>query len=77
MKSTIKEVAHLAGVSIATVSYVMNGTKKVRPETEKKVLDAVTKLNYHVNPLARNLRKGESKLIGFVVNDMSRKLPLA
>ncbi|MBK5246837.1 MAG: LacI family DNA-binding transcriptional regulator, partial [Peptostreptococcaceae bacterium] len=38
MKSTIKEVAHLAGVSIATVSYVLNGTKKVRPETEQKVL---------------------------------------
>lgn len=71
MKSTIKEVAHLAGVSIATVSYVLNGTKKVRPETEQKVLDAVTKLNYHVNPLARNLRKGESKLIGFVVSDLS------
>jgi len=49
----------------------MNGTKKVRPETERKVLDAVSKLNYHVNPLARNLRKGESKLIGFVVNDLS------
>ena len=70
MKSTIKEVAHLAGVSIATVSYVLNGTKKVRAETEQNVLDAVTKLNYHVNPLARNLRKGESKLIGFVVNDL-------
>ncbi|HKM06821.1 MAG TPA: LacI family DNA-binding transcriptional regulator [Sphaerochaeta sp.] len=71
MKSTIKEVAHLAGVSIATVSYVLNGTKRVRPETEQRVMDAVTKLNYHVNPLARNLRKGESKLIGFVVNDLS------
>ncbi|NCB01314.1 MAG: LacI family transcriptional regulator [Spirochaetia bacterium] len=71
MKSSIKEVAYLAGVSIATVSYVLNGTKKVRPETEKRVLDAVKKLNYHVNPLARNLRKGESKLIGFVVSDFS------
>jgi len=71
MKSSIKEVAHLAGVSIASVSYVLNGTKKVRPETEQRVFDAVSKLNYHVNPLARNLRKGESKLIGFVVNDLS------
>lgn len=71
MKSSIKEVAHLAGVSIATVSYVLNGTKKVRPETEERVLEAVKKLNYHVNPLARNLRKGESKLIGYVVCDLS------
>ncbi len=71
MKSSIKEVAHLAQVSIATVSYVLNGTKKVRPETEKRVLDAVKKLHYQVNPLARNLRKGESKVIGFVVSDFS------
>ncbi|HCG63256.1 MAG: hypothetical protein CVV48_12215 [Spirochaetae bacterium HGW-Spirochaetae-4] len=71
MKSSIKEVAHLAGVSVATVSYVLNGTKKVRPETEKRVMDAVQKLNYQINPLARNFRKGESKLIGFVVCDLS------
>lgn len=71
MKSSIKEVAHLAGVSVATVSYVLNGTKRVRPETEKRVMDAVQKLNYQVNPLARNFRKGESKLVGFVVCDLS------
>lgn len=71
MKSSIKEVAHLAGVSVATVSYVLNGTKHVRPETEKRVMDAVKKLNYQINPLARNFRKGESKLIGFVVCDLS------
>jgi LacI family transcriptional regulator len=71
VKSSIKEVAYLAGVSVATVSYVLNGTKKVRKETEKRVMDAVQKLHYQVNPLARNLRKGESKLIGFVVCDLS------
>lgn len=71
MKSSIKEVAHLAKVSIATVSYVINGTKKVRPETEKRVLDAVDKLNYQVNPLARNLRKGQSKTVGLIVSDLS------
>ncbi|MEA5032803.1 MAG: LacI family DNA-binding transcriptional regulator, partial [Sphaerochaeta sp.] len=71
MKSSIKEVAHLAGVSVATVSYVLNGTKRVRPETERRVMDAVRKLDYQINPLARNFRKGESKLIGFVVCDLS------
>ncbi len=71
VKSSIKEVAHLAQVSIATVSYVLNGTKRVKPETEKRVMDAVRKLNYQVNPLARNLRKGESKLIGFVMSDFA------
>ncbi|MGI6432784.1 MAG: LacI family DNA-binding transcriptional regulator [Sphaerochaetaceae bacterium] len=71
MKATIKEVAQLAGVSVATVSYVLNGTKRVYPETKKRVLDAVQKLNYQINPLARNFRKGESKLVGFVVCDLA------
>jgi LacI family transcriptional regulator len=71
MKPSIVEVAQLAGVSIATVSYVLNGTKRVRPETAQKVMDAVEKLQYQINPLARNFRKGESKLIGFVVCDLS------
>lgn len=71
MKSSIKEVAHLAGVSIATVSNVLNHTKHVRPETEEKVMDAVRKLNYQINPLARNFRTGRSKIIGFVVCDLS------
>jgi len=71
MKASIKEVAKLAGVSVATVSHVLNKTKNVLPETEKKVLDAVDKLNYQINPLARNLRRGESKIIGFIVSDLS------
>ncbi len=71
MKPSIVEVAQLAGVSTATVSYVLNGTKRVRPETTRKVMEAVDKLQYQINPLARNFRKGESKLIGFVVCDLS------
>ncbi len=71
MKATIKEVARLANVSVATVSNVLNQTKRVSPETVKRVEDAVKKLNYQINPLARNFRKGESKLIGFVVCDLS------
>lgn len=71
MKATIKEVARLANVSVATVSNVLNQTKRVAPETAKRVEEAVKKLNYQINPLARNFRKGESKLIGFVVCDLS------
>jgi|SRR6056297_275727 len=71
MQASIKEVARLAGVSVATVSNVLNKTKKVRPDTEERVMEAVRKLNYRVNPLARNLRRGESKIIGFIVSDLS------
>ncbi len=71
MKASIKEVAKLAGVSVATVSHVLNGTKNVRPETKRRVDNAVMKLNYQINPIARNLRKGESKIIGFVVSNLA------
>lgn len=71
MKSSIKEVARLAGVSVATVSHVLNNTKNVRPATRQRVEEAVGKLNYQINPIARNLRKGESKMIGFVVSNLS------
>ncbi len=71
MKASIKEVARLAGVSVATVSHVLNKTKNVRPETRTRVEQAVTKLNYQINPMARNLRRGETKTIGFVVANMA------
>ncbi|MCF7944365.1 MAG: LacI family transcriptional regulator [Spirochaetia bacterium] len=71
MKASIKEVAKLAGVSVATVSHVLNKTKKVLPQTEKRVMDAVDILHYQINPLARNLRRGESKIVGFVVSDLT------
>lgn len=71
MSVSIKEVAKLAGVSVATVSNVLNQTKNVRAETKSKVEIAVSQLKYQINPLARNFRKGESKVIGFVVSDLS------
>jgi LacI family transcriptional regulator len=68
---SIKEVAKLAGVSVATVSNVLNNTKKVSSGTRAKVETAVSQLNYQINPLARNFRKGQSKVVGFVVSDLS------
>lgn len=45
--ASIRDVARLAGVSIATVSRVINGYNNVSEETRKKVIDAIRKLNYH------------------------------
>lgn len=67
---TIKDVAKLAGVSISTVSRVMNDSKPVSPESRRKVLDAVNKLDFKPNELARSLVMRRSNMIGVVVKDL-------
>lgn len=67
---TIKDVAKLAGVSISTVSRVMNDSKPVSPESRRKVLDAIDKLDFKPNELARSLVMKRSNLIGVVVKDI-------
>ncbi|MHC1784586.1 MAG: LacI family DNA-binding transcriptional regulator [Anaerolineaceae bacterium] len=62
--ATINDVARLAGVSGATVSHVINNTRKVNPETHIRVEKAILALDYHPNATARGLKTGYSKLIG-------------
>jgi LacI family transcriptional regulator len=69
-KSTMKDVAEAAGVSTTTVSHVLNGTRFVSPEVTAKVKSVVKKLNFKANPVARHLRSGESRMIGFVVSNL-------
>ncbi len=69
--STIKDVAKKAGVSIATVSYVINKTKRVSPETEARVNKAIEELNYRVNHFASNIKTGKSRSVAFLMADMS------
>ena len=66
-QATIYEVASHAGVSIATVSYVMNGKKKVSEDTAARVKEAAEKLGYHPNQSARSLRSSKSGLIGMII----------
>jgi DNA-binding LacI/PurR family transcriptional regulator len=63
-----RDVAREAGVSQATVSYILNETKNVRikPETREAVLEAVRKLNYHPNQIARGMRLNRSMSIGII-----------
>ncbi len=68
--ATIREVASRAGVSVATVSYVLNDTRKVRPETEQRVLLAAKELGYSPNTAARSLVVGRSSMLGLVVPDI-------
>jgi LacI family transcriptional regulator len=63
-----KDVANLAGVSVATVSYVINnGPRPVSLEARKKVEAAVAELGYYPNELARSLRLQQSSIIGVVI----------
>lgn len=61
------DVARLAGVSHQTVSRVINGSDKIRPDTRERVQRAIDQLGYRPNPLARALVRGRSGLIGIVV----------
>lgn len=70
-KITIKDVAKEAGVSHATVSMVFSGQTRISEKTRERVLVVARKLKYVPNLGASNLRKGESKLIGFIVNDIA------
>ena len=69
--ASIKDVANKAGVSISTVSNVISGTKFVSPELTKKVTDAVTALNFKINPMARGVKTGKSHTIGVITADIS------
>ena len=69
--ANMKDVAEKAGVSVATVSHVINKTRHVSEPTRKKVLESMKELNYSPNKIARSLRKKETKTIGFIVPDIS------
>lgn len=69
-RASISAVADHAGVSVATVSRVMNGQAGVRPKTRDKVMAAVEALGYRMNHLARNLRTAESRLLLTMVPDV-------
>ena len=69
--ATIKEVSRLARVSTATVSRVLNGTSPVASATRERVLDAIARLEYKPNALARGLATNRSGGIGITVNEVS------
>ncbi len=71
--ATIKDVAKEAGVSVATVSRVLNGTDRVRLETVDAVQAAIEKLNYHPNFLGRTLRRLETMKILVVLPTISNQ----
>ncbi|MDT0165382.1 LacI family DNA-binding transcriptional regulator [Actinotalea sp. AC32] len=71
MAATMQDVARLAGVSVKTVSNVVNGYPHIRPATRDRVLAAIEELGYQLNLTARNLRTGRTGIIGLAVPELS------
>lgn len=67
---TLKDVAALSGVSIATASKALNNRDQVHPETRTRVLEAAQKIRFRPNPLAQGLLAGQSGTVGMLTDDL-------
>ena len=70
---SIKDIAKMAGVSIATVSRVINKNGKVAKETEEKILQIMKENNYVPNLLAKGIRTNKVTTVGIVIPDISNE----
>lgn len=73
-KVSIKDIARQLGISISTVSFVVNGKakeKRISEPVTKKVLELVEELGYKPDALAKSFRTGKTNIIGFLVDDIS------
>jgi DNA-binding LacI/PurR family transcriptional regulator len=68
---TLRDVARLAGVSVATTSKVLNKKSSVRPKLVQRVLSAVAALDYQPDQVARSLKVGQTDTIGIVIPDIT------
>lgn len=70
--ATIYDVAGAAGVSLATVSRVLNSPEKVKEETRQRVLKVIKELGYRPNVIARGLASRKTTTVGVVISDITR-----
>ncbi|OCA80196.1 transcriptional regulator [Chryseobacterium contaminans] len=74
-RPSIKDIATLAGVSVATVSYVLNKKEgqRISEETRKKIFEIAETINYTPNKIAKSLKTNTTKLLGLIVADISNE----
>ncbi|MDH6253573.1 LacI family transcriptional regulator [Chryseobacterium sp. H1D6B] len=72
-RTSIKDIARIAGVSVATVSYVLNKKEgsRISESTKEKILEIAETINYTPNKMAKSLKTNKSKLIGLILADIS------
>ena len=68
--ANMKQIAQLAGVSLGTVSHVLNGTVRVREPLRRRVLDAVEQTGYQPSQLARGLRREKTNILAMIIPDI-------
>ena len=71
LMATRRDVAERAGVSVATVSYVINNTKNVTPEVRERIMRAIGELDYRPNLLARGLSTRETRHVAMLVDNLN------
>lgn len=74
MAATMRDVAKAAGVSIATVSFVVNDTKPVAPQTRRRIEDAMAELGFRRNMVGRALASRRTRVVALVYPAMEHKL---
>lgn len=72
-KISIKKISEIAGVSVATVSRVINGNGRFSAETEQRVLQIIKEYNYRPNMIAKGLRTNVSKSVGIIIPDITNE----
>lgn len=68
--ANMKQIAQIAGVSLGTVSHVLNGTVNVREPLRSRVLDAIEATGYQPSQLARGLRKDKTNILAMIIPDI-------
>jgi len=74
-RASIKDIARIAGVSVATVSYVLNKKEgqRISEDTKKKIFEIAETIKYVPNKIAKSLQNNKSKLLGLIVADISNE----
>ena len=73
MAVTMNDVARAAGVSLKTVSNVLNDYEFIRPATKQRVQDAIAELGYEANLTARSLRSGKTSMLVILISSVDNR----
>lgn len=69
--ATIRDIAKRANVAVSTVSYVLNDTKKVKPETKERILNAIKEMDFHPRSVAQSLKTRKTMTLGVILPDIT------
>jgi LacI family transcriptional regulator len=75
-RATLRDVAALAGVSVATASKAINGRSDVNAETRRHVIEAADALSFTPNALAQQLHRGQTGTVGLITNDLEGRFSI-